>query len=263
MIRTLFERREGNLASNQERRKLFCQVIPTYNEAENIEALVGRLESIRNRIPFDLRIIVVDDNSSDGTADKVKELQKRLDNLSLVQRPAPAGIGSAYLDGFEYAVTNFNADYLGEIDADLQHPPEVLIEMCNVAASGNDVVIASRYVKGGGAKEWSFSRKIVSKGANLLTRIFLRTPVADSTSGYRVLSRKAVESLFGFKVSSKGYSFQTESLYAYKKSGMSFAEVPYKFEIRRAGKTKLNKNEMWQFAKTTIKTGIFGLRRKE
>jgi dolichol-phosphate mannosyltransferase len=193
----------------------------------------------------------------------VKESQKKYDNVSLVQRPEPAGIGSAYLDGFGYSITNFNADYLGEIDADLQHPPEVLAEMCKVAASGKDVVIASRYVEGGGSKEWSFGRRVVSRGANLLTAIFLRTPVADSTSGYRVLSRRAVESLFGFEVSSKGYSFQTESLYVYKKSGMSFAEVPYKFEIRRAGKTKLNRKEMWQFAKTTIRTGILGLKRKK
>ena len=210
-----------------------------------------------------MRLVIVDDNSSDGTAGKVKELQKKWDNLSLVQRPAPAGIGSAYVDGFAYSIKNFNADYFGEIDADLQHPPEVLVEMCKVAVSGKDVVIASRYIKGGGSKEWSFSRRIVSRGANLLTAIFLRTPVADSTSGYRVMSRKAVESLFGYKVSSKGYSFQTESLYVYKKSGMSFAEVPYKFEIRRAGKTKLNRKEMWQFAKTTIETGILGLERKK
>ena len=203
----------------------------------------------------------MDDNSSDGTADRVKELQKRFDNLSLVQRPTPTGIGSAYMDGFSYSIKNFNADYLGEIDADLQHPPEVLVEMCRVATSGKDVVVASRYVAGGGAADWSFGRRMVSRGANLLTKVFLRTPVKDSTSGYRVLSRKAVEALFGYDVSSKGYSFQVESLYAYKKAGMTFAEVPYTFEIRRAGKTKLNRKEMWQFAKTTVRTGIFGLKK--
>jgi dolichol-phosphate mannosyltransferase len=134
--------------------------------------------------------------------------------------------------------------------------------MSKVAASGKDVVIASRYIEGGGSKDWSLGRRIVSRGANLLTRIFLRIPVADSTSGYRVISRKAVEGLFKFEVSSKGYSFQVESLYAYKESGMSFAEVPYKFEVRKAGKTKLNKKEMWQFAKTTVRTGVLGLKRK-
>ncbi|MDG6908007.1 MAG: glycosyltransferase, partial [Nitrososphaerota archaeon] len=151
----------------------------------------------------------------------------------------------------------------GEIDADLQHPPEVLIEMSNIAHSGKDVVIASRYVAGGGAKDWSLGRRTISKGANLLTKLFLRIPVADSTSGYRIMSRRAIEALFRYRVSSKGYSFQVESLYAYKKAGMTFAEVPYEFEVRRAGETKLNKREMWQFAKTTIRTGIFGLQEKD
>jgi dolichol-phosphate mannosyltransferase len=224
--------------------------------------VVERIESIRKKLPFDCRLLIVDDNSSDGTADRVKELQKKYDNVSLLQRPAPAGIGSAYTDGFAYAISNFGADYLGEIDADLQHPPEVLVDMCKVAATGIDVVIGSRYAKGGGSKDWTLGRRLVSRGANILTKVFLRTPVADSTSGYRVISRKAVESLFEYKVSSKGYSFQVESLYAYKKSGMTFAEVPYMFEIRKSGKTKLNKKEMWQFAKTTIRTGILGLKKK-
>lgn len=243
-------------------RRLLCQVIPTYNEADNITTVVERIESIRNDLPFDCKILVVDDNSSDGTADRVKELQKRYENVSILQRPALLGIGSAYTDGFAYAIAHFNADFLGEIDADLQHPPEVLAEMATVAASGKDVVIASRYIKGGGSKEWSLSRRIVSRGANMLTKLFLRIPVADSTSGFRMLSRKAVEGLFQYNVSSKGYSFQVESLYAYKESGMSFAEVPYKFEVRRAGKTKLKRKEIWLFAKTTIRTGILGLKRK-
>ena len=224
--------------------------------------MVERIESIREKLPFDCRLLIVDDNSSDGTADRVKELQKKYDNVSLLQRPAPAGIGSAYTDGFAYAISNFSADFLGEIDADLQHPPEVLLEMSKVAATGKDVVIASRYIEGGGSKDWTLGRRMVSRGANLLTKLFLRIPVADSTSGYRVISRRAIEGLFEYHVSSKGYSFQVESLYAYKKSGMTFAEVPYKFEVRRAGKTKLSKKEMWQFAKTTIRTGILGLKKK-
>jgi dolichol-phosphate mannosyltransferase len=224
--------------------------------------VIERIESVRDQLPFDCRLLVVDDNSSDGTADRVKEMQNRYDNLSLLQRPSLVGIGSAYTDGFAYAISNFNADYLGEIDADLQHPPEVLIEMAKVAATGKDVVIASRYIEGGGSTDWTLGRRIVSRGANLLTKLFLRIPVADSTSGYRVISRKAIQTLFEYEVSSKGYSFQVESLYAYKKSGMTFAEVPYKFEVRKAGKTKLNKKEMWLFAKTTVKTGILGLKKK-
>lgn len=239
-----------------------CQVIPTYNEIENIGLLIERLEKTRSELPFNLQIVVVDDNSSDGTSEKVKELIPQYENIQLIQRPEPRGIGSAYIDGFTYSLSKFNADFLGEIDADLQHSPEVLVEMCKALKSGSDVVIASRYVEGGSASDWSFGRKIVSKAANLLSKIFLRIPVADSTSGYRVMSRRAVQSLLALEVSSKGYSFQVESLYAYQKSGMSFAEVPYRFEARKAGKTKLNRREMWQFAKTTIRTGIFGLKKK-
>ncbi|MGI0090511.1 MAG: polyprenol monophosphomannose synthase [Nitrososphaerales archaeon] len=243
-------------------KKLLCQVVPTYNETENIEALIERIEKIRDRLSFDVRLVIVDDNSSDGTADKVKSLAEKYDNVDLVQRAKPDGIGSAYMDGFAYSISKFNTDFVGEIDADLQHPPELLVEMTKVASTGIDIVIASRYIQGGGAADWSLGRRIVSKGANLLTRIFLRIPAADSTSGYRLLSRRAIEALSAYRISSKGYSFQVESLYAYKKAKMTFAEIPYTFEIRRAGKTKLSKKEMWEFAKTTIKTGVLGLRRK-
>lgn len=236
-------------------------MIPTYNEAENIATLIERIEALKNKIPFDLKLVVVDDNSSDGTAEEVKALQRSYENLYLLQRQAPAGIGSAYMDGFSYSIKNFDPDLLGEIDADLQHPPEVLEYLCKVSQSGKDVVIASRYIKGGGTVSWSLHRRIVSKSANLLTRFFLRLPVRDSTSGYRILSRRAVEALSGYKVSSKGYSFQVESLYAYKKSGMTFAEVPFRFENRRAGKTKLNNKEIWLFLKTAIRTGILGLKK--
>jgi dolichol-phosphate mannosyltransferase len=254
--------RENQLEKEIPGKKLFCEVIPTYNEAENIEPLVERIESIRDKIPFSLKLVVVDDNSSDGTADKVKSLQRKFDNVYLVERPKPTGIGSAYLDGFSYSIKNFDPDYLGEIDADLQHPPEVLVEMCKLADGGKDVVIASRYIEGGSsASSWSLQRKIVSWGANFLTSLFLRLPVKDSTSGFRVLGRAAVECLFGYIVSSKGYSFQVESMYAYKKKGMKFAEVPYRFETRKAGSTKLNRKEMWVFFKTTIRTGILGLKR--
>lgn len=247
------------LALNKE---LLSQVIPTYNEAENIGPLIERLESIRDTLPFALKLLIVDDNSSDGTVDRVKDMQKKYDNVFLLQRPSLLGIGSAYTDGFAYAIANFNPDYFGEIDADLQHPPEVLVELSKVAASGKDVVIASRYVKGGGSKDWTLSRRVVSRGANLLTKLFLRIPVADSTSGYRLICRKAIEGLFEYQVSSKGYSFQVESLYVYKKLGMSFAEVPFQFEVRKAGQTKLSRKEIWQFAKTTIRTGILGLKKK-
>src|SRR5713226_1947573 len=108
---------------------LLCQIIPTYNEAENIPILIDRVEAVRNQLAFQLKIVIVDDNSSDGTPDKIKELIKKYDNIYLIQRPGLMGLGSAYMDGFAYSITNFNADYVGEMDADLQHPPELLVNM--------------------------------------------------------------------------------------------------------------------------------------
>jgi len=242
---------------------LLCQVIPTYNEVENIPFLLERIENLRAGLTFELMIVIVDDNSTDGTAEKVKELMGSYDNIKLIQRPGLMGLGSAYRDGFAYSISNFNADYVGEMDADLQHPPETLSDMARKASEGIDVVVASRYVEGGSSSDWTFSRRLVSRGANLLTRIFLRVPIKDATSGYRLISQRAIKGLFSYQLSSKGYSFQVESLYAYKKLKMSFVEVPYKFETRKAGETKLNTKEMWRFFKTTIKTGILGLKKKQ
>ena len=248
------------VTGNDPSRKTLCLVIPTYNERDNIQTLIERIEKIRSLLTFNLVIQIVDDNSPDNTAEIVKELVKQWDNIRLMERPQPTGLGSAYLDGFSRCFDEYNPDFLGEMDADLQHPPEILPEMCRVASSGKNVVIASRYVKGGGASEWSIGRKLVSKGANILTKLFLRAPVSDATSGFRILSSSLVKGLLQKEVSSKGYAFQVESLYVYKKLGASFAEVPFEFEVRRAGKTKLSWKEILRFAKSVIKTGVFGVK---
>lgn len=240
---------------------LLSVVLPTYNESGTIEELIERLERLQPSLGLALAIVVVDDNSSDGTAGLVKTLKDRYTNISLIQRPRPSGLGSAYLDGFSYSLNALKADYFGEMDADLQHPPETLARMCEVARNGSDVVLASRYIPGGNSPGLSFSRKLVSKGANTLTRNVLRVPVRDATTGFRVLSTRAVLSLFDYEVSAKGYAFQVESLYVYKKSGMTFSEVPFSFGSRKAGETKLNSKEIIRFFVTTIRTGIFGLKK--
>jgi dolichol-phosphate mannosyltransferase len=250
----------GNSNQTGQSPSVLALVVPTFNERENIRILLNRLDKVRLTIPFDLRIVVVDDNSPDGTGTIVKDATSKLEYIHLIERPKPSGLGSAYLEGFAYGLEVLGATYVGEIDADLQHPPELLTEMCRVASSGKDVVIASRYVTGGGSRDWSLGRRFVSKGANLLAKVFLRVPVADATSGYRLISKKFVHSLLSRKVSSKGYAFQVESLYVYKKSGASFAEVPFEFEVRRAGKTKLSSKEIFRFALTVIRTGIFGVK---
>lgn len=254
---------EKEQEQTKEQRRSLCLVIPTLNERENIANLWNRIRNLMSTLPLDLTILVVDDNSSDGTADTVKDAMQRSDRLKLIERPEPAGIGSAYVDGFRYGLEELRSDFLGEMDADLQHPPEALLKMCQAASKGIDVVVASRYVEGGGSSGWSFSRRIVSRGANFLSRVLIRAPVADTTSGFRILSSRAVAGLLEFEISSKGYAFQVESVYIYNKIGMSFTEVPYVFEERKVGKTKLRLGEMTRFAYALIKVGIFGVKRKQ
>src|SRR5487761_1521248 len=236
-------------------RKL-CLIIPTYNEKENIAKLVSRVEDLRDKLPLELSLIVVDD----GTFEVVRQIMEKFDNLRLIKRPSLLGIGSAYLDGFAFGLASDRSDYFGEMDADLQHPPEVLIEMSKAANEGADVVVASRYLKGGGSVGWSFTRRMVSRSANYLARICVRAPVSDLTSGFRIMSNKAISGLLQTKLSTRGYAFQIESLYVYKKMNMTFSEVPYFFEERKSGATKLHWIEMARFAGTAIKLGLFGLK---
>lgn len=238
---------------------LFSLILPTYNESENISYLIERIQTIRTQLPYDLILVVVDDNSRDGTADVVKSLMNKYNNIRLIQRPNPSGLGSAYMDGFRYCLNIIGANFIGEMDADLQHPPEALVRMCEESMR-KDVVLGSRYIGGGSAEGLSVSRKVVSKGANILTKIFLRLPVKDATSGFRIIRSRAARGLLDYKVSAKGYAFQVESLYIYKKLGMTFSEVPFSFEERKAGNTKLNSKEILRFVVTTIQTGIFGIK---
>ena len=240
---------------------LLSLVLPTFNECGTIGELIERIEATRTKLPVELAIVVVDDNSNDGTANIVKSLKNKYSNISLIQRPSPSGLGSAYLEGFNFSMNALNADFFGEMDSDLQHPPETLIAMCNSLEKNYDVVLASRYIPGGSTGGFSLARKLVSKGANLLARLFLRLPVKDATTGFRVISARSIRSLFDYDLSAKGYAFQVESLYVYKKCGMTFSEVPFAFGARKVGETKLNSKEIFRFAATTIKTGIFGLKK--
>ncbi|MHB8568390.1 MAG: polyprenol monophosphomannose synthase, partial [Nitrososphaerales archaeon] len=176
-------------SSSDGRKKLLCLVIPTFNESENVGPLIERIERIASLLPLDLKLIFVDDNSKDGTSDIIKASMQKFGNIRLMQRPKPTGLGSAYIDGFEYALKRYEADFLGEMDADLQHPPETLPDICRKIFDGSaDVVLGSRYVEGGGASGWSLGRRIISRGANTLSKICLRVPVADSTTGFRVIT---------------------------------------------------------------------------
>ncbi len=209
--------------------------IPTYNEKDNVVPLVLEL----NRILPSAKILIVDDNSPDGTPQVLRGLQ--LANLLVHVRENERGLGSAIRFGLKSLL---DSDYIVTMDADLSHDPKYLPNMIQLAINGNyDLVIGSRYVKGGGIENWSFSRRIISKGANYLFRIVSHSPLKDNTSNYRVYSRlgamKALEC-----ETTNGYEFQICSIYKIIKSGLKVTEYPIIFRDRKIGKSKLSMTEI-------------------
>ncbi len=211
-------------------------IIPTYNEKDNIAALldaVGKLK-IEN-----LSILIVDDNSPDGTADIVKARQKENPNLFILEREKKSGLGTAYIAGFRWAIAE-NYDYIAQMDADFSHDPKDLVRLFE-AAEKNDWVIGSRYVNGVSVVYWPMSRLILSYGANIYSRIVTGMPVRDGTAGFKCWNRKVLEAIHLDKVKSQGYSFQIEMNFRAWKGGFRFFEVPIIFVDRTEGQSKMSK----------------------
>jgi dolichol-phosphate mannosyltransferase len=207
-------------------------IVPTYNEKENILPLAERVH--RSLFDISYELIVVDDSSPDGTAEEVERLSS-LYPLKLIRRQE-RGLASAVVRGFEVA----QGEALGVIDADLQHPPELIPRLLREIEKGADVAIASRYVKGGGVENWAASRKIISKGATLIARLFLPSlrKVKDPLSGFFLFRNKIVE---GVSLKPRGYKILLEVLARSKVQGV--AEVPYIFTKRERGKSKISLKE--------------------
>jgi len=218
-------------------------VIPTYNERENLPELLNEIR--RNLAGVDYEVVIVDDNSPDGTGQLAEELAKEHKNLRVVHRPAKMGLASAIADGLRVA----NGEFVAVMDADLQHPAELLPKMLNEASHGMDLVIASRYVKGGKIEGWSLWRRIVSKGAIWLAHAVLpkTRKVKDCISGYFTLRRSAVD---GVKWQSVGYKAILEVLV--KGDYDSVAEVPFTFKARAGGRSKLGLKEYLRFSVTSL-----------
>ncbi len=224
-------------------------VIPTYNEAQNIEKLVRAVFKLQ--IP-ELEIIVVDDNSPDGTSQIVKNLKSEILNLQLIERPGKLGLGSAYIAGFKKAL-ELGADYIFEMDADFSHDPEDiprLLHVCHSREGGNpeaDLVIGSRKISGGKIIGWGRMRKLISNGAMLVSRSALGLKIKDVTAGFRCFKRKVLEAIRLDKIKSNGYAFQEEMLFRTQKMGFKIAEVPVTFIDRQEGKSKLSKKDIVEF----------------
>jgi len=212
-------------------------VIPTYNEAENLPILADRI--FANTI-HDLSVLIVDDNSPDGCGKVADELHAHYgDRLKVVHREVKEGLGRAYVQGFQVALAD-GADVVGMMDADLSHPPEKLPEMV-AALEKADVVVGSRYIKGGSLDEnWPFWRKWLSAFANRYSRLILKLPIKDTTGGYRLWHRSALESIPYAKTRSSGYVFIVELAYLAALAGCKFTEVPIHFKEREHGISKMS-----------------------
>jgi dolichol-phosphate mannosyltransferase len=209
-------------------------VIPTYNEADNIVAL---LERVRAAVP-DAGILVVDDGSPDGTAKLVHKVGERLANVHVFERSGKAGLGSAYRAGFGWGMGH-GYDALVEMDADFSHEPEALPGLLE-AAQHHDVVIGSRYVPGGSIPHWSVSRLLLSKGGNRYASTVLGLGVADATAGFRVYRATVLRAIDLDLVRADGYGFQIEMTYRAKQLGASIVEVPIRFVDREVGVSKMS-----------------------
>ena len=209
-------------------------VLPTYDEILNIETMLRTLRSV---VP-DCDVLVVDDGSPDGTANRAAEVAIELGGIEVLRRHEKSGLGAAYRAGFSWGLER-DYDHFVEIDCDFSHDPAALPGLL-VAAERNDVVIGSRYVRGGTIPQWSLSRRLLSRGGNQYASIMLGLGVADSTAGYRVYSREALEKIKYQKVKADGYGFQIEMTYRAKRSGSSIVEVPISFTDRELGESKMS-----------------------
>jgi len=210
-------------------------IIPTYNEHENVGKLIGIVLKQDERI----EVLVVDDNSPDGTALLVSGLMEQNDRIHLIKRSGKLGLGSAYICGFKYALER-DYDIVFEMDADFSHHPKYIRRFLK-AAETNDLVIGSRYLSGVNVINWPLIRLILSTGASLYTRLITGLPIKDPTSGFKCFRREVLEALNLDRIDSDGYSFQIEVSYKAWKKGLKITEIPIIFIDRDQGASKMNK----------------------
>jgi dolichol-phosphate mannosyltransferase len=211
-------------------------VLPTYNEAENLEAFVG---AVREHLPASARILIVDDNSPDGTGEIADRLAAEEDAVEVLHRPLKAGLGPAYIAGFRRALAA-GAELILEMDADFSHDPAYLPRLLD-AARRADLVIGSRYVPGGAVTEWGPVRRMISRGGSAYARLVLGVGIRDLTGGFKCFRRQVLEAIDLGTVHSRGYAFQVETTYRAIRAGFRVVEVPITFRERRIGASKMNR----------------------
>lgn len=221
-------------------------VIPTYNEADNIGPLLDQLLALPERTS----VVVVDDNSPDGTAERVANRNDE-GRVILLRRPAKLGLGGAHLAGFERAVAE-GFDPILSMDADFSHHPREVPALLRLSREF-DIVIGSRYAPGGGTRNCSVGRRLLSRTANGVARNALGLRAADCTAGFRCYRRAVVEELLGMRIVANGYSFLVEVLFRAQRLGFTIAEVPILFADRARGTSKISRQEIWRAIATVLR----------
>ena len=209
-------------------------VVPTYNEADNIDDVVERLL----RASPTSHVLVVDDNSPDHTSDLVASHEAYGDRLFLITRPGKAGLGAAYRSGFGWALRR-GYDVVVQMDADLSHPPESVPALID-ALSTYDVAVGSRYVRGGAVRNWALSRRLISRAGNAYVRLVLGLPVHDATAGFKAFRAEALSEIGALSSESNGYCFQIENTWQAVRHGLAVTEVPITFVDRARGTSKMS-----------------------
>ena len=217
--------------------------LPTYNERENLEAMLRALAA------HDVNVLVVDDNSPDGTGEIADRLAAELDFVSVLHRERKEGLGPAYLAGFRRALAD-GAELVLEMDCDFSHNPADVPRLIDACRQGADLALGSRYIPGGGTENWGIGRRIVSWGGSFYARVLLGVRIRDLTGGFKCYRRHVLETIGLDAIHSKGYAFQIETTYRARQRGFRIVEVPITFVDRREGHSKMSRaivlEAMWR-----------------
>lgn len=226
-------------------------VIPTYNESENLERLVSQILSMKCGVS----ILVVDDNSPDGTGEIADRLAEQFPEVHAEHREGKLGLGTAYVHGFRVAM-DMGADCVFEMDADFSHDPRYIPQFLS-AIDEHDAVIGSRYVQGGGIENWGLLRELISRGGSMYARLFTGMKIRDATSGYRCYRSEVLRNIDLSRVDARGYAFQVEMAYVCYRLGYDIYELPIVFTDRRVGQSKMSKGIVFEAMRV-----VPGFRRK-
>lgn len=231
-------------------------IIPTYNEIENINLIIPAVLELETNF----HVLIVDDNSPDGTAEEVKNWQlKHPNKVYMLQRKGKLGLGTAYIAGFKFALEK-GYEYIFEMDADFSHNPKDLLRLFKACQEGADLSIGSRYVKGGGLENWPLDRKLLSFGASIYVRFITWMMIKDPTAGFVCYTNKVLSTFDLNKIRFIGYAFQIEMKYSAWKNGFKLVELPIIFKDRELGHSKMNSNIVSEAMKGVISMRWLGMK---